>query len=291
MDFLKILKDIETIDPEITDRLNPRRAAIKNITSFGSKVALSALPFALGTLFNKAYGQTSNSVNDVLNFALTLEYLESEFYIKGNSSLAFTTGTAGNSAAAAALKQIQADESAHVTFLVNTIKANNGTPVTKPNFDFTANGTFNDVFENYATYLAVAQVFEDTGVRAYKGQAPNLLGNKVYLTAALGIHAVEARHASHIRQMRRAFAASGVTGVITPWISLGANGQANDSGVPAADDNFKGEDNVMQGGLDVTTLNGATTGTKTSKKIAVESFDEPLSKEAVSAIAGMFIKP
>ncbi len=288
MDFIKILKDIETIDPEITDRLNPRRAAIKNITSFGSKVALSALPFALGTMFKKAYGQTSNVVNDVLNFALTLEYLEAEFYTRGNASVAFTSGTGTNAPAAAALKQIEKDENAHVAFLRSAITANGGTPGVKPNFDFTAKGTFPTVFSDYATYLAVAQAFEDTGVRAYKGQAPALLGNKTYLTAALSIHSVEARHASHIRQMRRALTTSGVTGVITPWISLGANGQANDSGVPAADKNFAGEDNKTQGGVDVTTLKNSTGGA-TSLKVAAESFDEPLTKAAVLEIVTPFL--
>jgi hypothetical protein len=279
MDFLKILKDIETIDPEITDRLNPRRAAIKNITSFGSKVALSALPFALGTLFNRAYGQTSNTVNDVLNFALTLEYLEAEFYTKGNASIAFSSGTAGNAAAAAALKQIE-----NVSFLKSVLGS---AAVPKPTFDFTAKGTFPDVFTNYGTYLAVAQAFEDTGVRAYKGQAPNLLGNKVVLTAALNIHSVEGRHASHIRQMRRAMTGSGVPN-LTPWISLGANGQANDSGVSAVDKSFAGEDNKVQGGVDITTLKGAT-GVANTFKIAVESFDEPLTKDAVLEIVKPFI--
>jgi hypothetical protein len=66
--------------------LNPRRAAIKNITSFGSKVAVAAMPFALGTLFKKAYGQTPSSVVDVLNFALTLEHLEAGFYNKGTAA-------------------------------------------------------------------------------------------------------------------------------------------------------------------------------------------------------------
>ncbi|OAQ38082.1 dessication-associated protein [Pedobacter psychrophilus] len=281
MDFIKILKDIETIDPEITDRLNPRRAAIKNITSFGSKVALSSLPFALGTMFKRAYGQTSNTVNDVLNFALTLEYLEADFYTKGNASVVYSTAPA---AAQGALTQIAKDENAHVAFLKSVL----GTAaVAKPTFNFT--NSFPTVFTDYATYLAVAQGLEDTGVRAYKGQAPALLGNKVVLTAALSIHSVEARHASHIRQMRRALSTSGVTNVITPWISLGANGQANDSGVPALDKTFAGEDNKTQGGVDITTLNGAVAGTKISAKAAVECFDEPLTMAAVLDIAKQFI--
>jgi hypothetical protein len=51
------------------------------------------------------------------------------------------------------------------------------------------------VFTNYETFKAVAQAFEDTGVRAYKGQAPALLPYDAVLQAALTIHSVEARHA------------------------------------------------------------------------------------------------
>ncbi len=284
MNFLNILKDIEKIDPEITERINPRRAAIKNMAGFGSKVALSALPFALGSLFNKAYSQTNSSVNDVLNFALTLEYLEAEFYTKGNASLAFTSGTATNAAAAGALKQIENDENAHVAFLKQVLGS---AAIAKPTFDFES--VFPTVFTDYATYLAVSQVLEDTGVRAYKGQAPSLLGNQVVLTAALGIHAVEARHASHIRQMRRALPGSGVTDVIAPWVSLGASGQANDSGVGSSvDPNYAGEDNIKHGNVTITDLK-LSTGANVSKKIAVESFDEPLTTAQVLAIANLFI--
>lgn len=283
MNFLNILKDIEAIDPEITERLNPRRAAIKNITSFGSKIALSALPFALGTMFTKAYGQTNSSVNDVLNFALTLEYLEADFYTKGNAAI---NSTIPSEAARGALKQIEKDENAHVAFLKSVLK---DAAIAKPTFDFEK--VFPTVFTDYPTYLAVSQVLEDTGVRAYKGQAPSLLGNKVVLTAALGIHAVEARHASHIRQMRRALPTSGagVFGVETPWVSLGANGQANDSGVgTAVDGNYVREDNIKHGDVTITDLK-LSTGANISKKIAVESFDEPLTTAEVLAIANMFI--
>jgi rubrerythrin len=50
--------------------------------------------------------------------------------------------------------------------------------------------------------LALAQAFEDTGVRAYKGQAANLMSKPDLLTAALQIHSVEARHASEVRRLR-----------------------------------------------------------------------------------------
>ena len=53
-----------------------------------------------------------------------------------------------------------------------------------------------DVFSNYKTFLAVSQALEDTGVRAYKGQAGNLKSSDEILTVALQIHSVEARHAA-----------------------------------------------------------------------------------------------
>ena len=141
-----------------------------------------------------------------------------------------------------------------------------GTPVAEPTFNFTAGGKYHDVFTNYATFLTLANAFEDTGVRAYKGQAPNLLGTDL-LTAALDIHSVEARHASEIRRIR------GQKG----WISGNMT-----MGVPAAI--YAGEDNVTQGGVDVTTV------TTVSAAYIMESFDEPLTMDQVLAIAKPFIK-
>ncbi len=280
MNLFNIINEIEQVDPEFQDRINPRRAAIKNITSFGSKIALSALPFAMGTLFKKAYGQTGNTVTDVLNFALTLEYLEAEFYTQGtNAARTAIFAAQGESAAAlAALQAITKDENNHVAFLKSVLGS---AAVAKPNFDFTGKGTFPTVFTNYDIFLAVAQTFEDTGVRAYKGQAGFLLGNRVVLTAALNIHSVEGRHASHLRQMRRARTVP----ALKPWIT-----GANDTGIGAAvNASFAGEDNVNQGGVDITKL-PAVSGT-TTVNVATESFDEPLTKAQVLAIVSPFIIP
>lgn len=283
MNFLNILKDIEAIDPEITDKISPRRDVIKNITSFGAKVALSALPFAMGSMFNKASAQTSSSVGEVLNFALTLEYLEAEFYTKALNSPALLAKIPAGPALTA-LQRIRDDENAHVKFLQDTLAALKITATTKPTFDFEK--PFPTVFSDYGTFLAVSQGLEDTGVRAYKGQAPSLLGNKVVLTAALSIHSVEARHASHVRQMRRT--TGGDLATLKPWITGDAT-HSNDSGVPALDKTYAGENNKMQATVDITTLMGASSGSKISYSAAVEAFDEPLEKQAVLDIASLFI--
>jgi hypothetical protein len=276
MNLVNILKDIEEIDPEFQDRTNPRRAAIKNMTGFGTKLAISALPFAIGGLFKKAYGQTTTGVLGVLNFALTLEYLEFEFYKKAVASGIIPAGVD-----LAALTKIRDHENAHVNFLRTAITQSGGTPIaplTEANFDFTAKGTFPTVFSNYDTLLAVANVFEDTGVRAYKGQAPALMSNPAVLTAALNIHSVEARHASHLRLMRRLRGAN-----IKPWIT-----GANDTGVPQAAASYAGEDNKVQAGIDITTIDGVNG--KISLAAATESFDEPLTKDQVLAIVAPFFK-
>lgn len=285
MNLFNIIEEIEKVDPEFQDRISPRRAAIKNMSSFGSKVALAALPFALGTMFKKAYGAAASStVIDTLNFALTLEYLEAGFYDMGVAASGLIP-----SANKAYIADIQNDEDEHVTFLQTAITAAGGTPVDKAsfNFDFTAgggsnNGPFADVFTNFATFLAVAETFEDTGVRAYKGQAANLLGSQPYLTAALSIHAVEARHASAIRYLRTNVLNMAT---VTPWITS-TSALGNDTGISLVNANYAGatpENNVMQGGVDVTKL-PSISGSTTSVGVATAAFDEALTKEEVVAI-------
>ncbi len=276
MNLSGIIEEIEKVDPEFQDRISPRRAAIKNITSFGSKVAVAAMPFAFSTLFKKAYGQTTTtSVNDVLNFALKLEYLEAAFYNAGvASSLAFSTSEK------AYLQTIKGHENAHVAFLqgiLGSAAVAQSTQGTNGTYDFTAGGTFPTVFSSVDTFFAVAQAFEDTGVRAYKGQAPNLLGNQVVLTAALNIHSVEARHASAVRQIRRARGAA----TTKPWIT-----GANDTGIPAVNGNYAGEDNVLQGGVTITSLAGVSGNVAVNA--ATEAFDEPLTSAQVVVLVAPF---
>jgi rubrerythrin len=265
MNIFKIIEDIEKVDPEVYNRLDSRRNAFKNFGSISKKAAFAAIPLALGSVFQKAYGQSSSTVVDVLNFALKLEYLERNFYTAGLAA----SGLIPDGPAKAAIQKIQAHEAAHVELLKTTIQDLNGTPISEPSFNFGKN--FPDWNTNYGTFLTLAQAFEDTGVRAYKGQAANLIDNDVVLTAALQIHSVEARHAAHIRRMR------GNKG----WIV----GDGDNSDVPeGAQPVYAGEGNLSQGGInDITTL-----GDGYSMEIATGAFDEPLTKEQVATIVSLF---
>lgn len=295
MNVKNILTQIEQVDPEVYERLDTRRNAMHRFSFIGKTLALAAVPSALGTLFKKAYGQTASDVQDVLLFAYLLENLEAEFYKKVVSSFAAIGVPAGPPQAA--LTVIRDHEVAHVNFLKTVLNSLGVNPPTysAASFDFSGakgagNGPFAAAFSNYGVMLAVAQTFEDTGVRAYKGQAPRLINNNDVLQAALQIHSVEARHASHIRQMRRnlpsgSLVPAGVT--LQPWITQAQSGidTGNASANAAIQLSYAGEEATTQAGVNIVNIGGATIAANE----ASEAFDEPLTKAQVTTIVNPFL--
>lgn len=283
MNLHNILDQIEKIDTDVYNRPDDRRSALKNLVNVGGKLALATVPIAVGSLLQKSHAQNVPPVIiDVLNFALTLEYLEAEFYNIGLSSPNLIP--AGEDRMA--FEVIAEHENAHVELLIQAIKMLGKTPVAKPTFDFSAGngsgtGPFNGVFRNYDLFLAVSQTFEDTGVRAYKGQAGNLMSINEVLRTALQIHSVEARHASHVREIRSRRPSSLVVGMPQPWITLNQSNIAS----PAVQPSYNGEENTMQAGVQITGINGFAI----TSEDASESFDEPLTKDQVLAIVDPFI--
>jgi rubrerythrin len=117
----------------------------------------------------------------ILNYALTLEYLETEFYAKVVAAKLFS-GSVGS-----LIKTFGAQEASHVAALTAAIKSLGGTPVAKVEGKFP--------ITNAAATAELAYTVENLGASAYLGQAP-LIQSKTVLAAALAIHSVEARHAS-----------------------------------------------------------------------------------------------
>jgi serine-rich repeat adhesion-like glycoprotein len=138
----------------------------------------------VGPFVRNALAMSGGSDVDILNFALTLEYLESTFY-KEAQTRAKATGELKS-----LIGLFADDEQQHVEALTASIKQLGGKPVAEPKFDFPYSDT--------AGFLKLAQTFEDTGVSAYNGAAPSITSKEV-LGAAGSIVQVEARHAAAIR--------------------------------------------------------------------------------------------
>ena len=133
---------------------------------------------------DSAHGQARSDVA-ILNFALTLEYLEAAFYTEAEDMGGF------DGELALFTRVVAAHERAHVSGLRSALGR---AAVKRPRFNF--RGTT----ESASAFTATAIVLEDTGVRAYAGQAPRVKSDGI-LAVALAIHTVEARHAAWIRDI------------------------------------------------------------------------------------------
>lgn len=171
-------------------------------------------------------GQSTSSpapsaANDLtlLNYALTLEYLEATFYTQGLArfspadfqnanfyrALQTASGVSGTPPASGAsdtglvqdiyayLSLIRNHEQAHVRTLTATIRSLGGTPVSAPNFQFP--------YTTVDEFIVLAATLENTGVAAYNGALP-MISSPALITAGATIATVEARHAAYLNRLR-----------------------------------------------------------------------------------------
>ena len=255
------------LDPDAAAPILSRRDAIRRGAGASGAtlagLAMGSVPVALAAFARDLHAtRVAPNLVAVLNFALALEQLELAFYTGGLAVPGLLAGIDRT-----VFDQIARHEAAHVQFLTQTITALGGTPATPPTYDFTGGGgtvpgPFTTVFSDVAVFRALAQALEDTGVRAYKGQAPALRSNPDLLTAALRIHSVEARHAARVRLLR------------------GDTPTVHGVTIPGTDAVYAGEELLTQAGIGLTQPNATA---------AQRAFDEPLGREQVAAIANLFI--
>ncbi len=138
---------------------------------------------AVAPFVSAAFAESSGGDVEILNFALTLEYLESAFYNEKGKTVGLK-GTAKTYA-----KMFGEQEADHVNALTALIKQLGAKPVAKPTFVFPAT--------NEASFLKLASVLENTGVGAYNGAGPSIKSKEV-LAAAGSIVQIEGRHAAAI---------------------------------------------------------------------------------------------
>lgn len=158
-----------------------RRSFLRNsgLAAGGAVIAGGAFPGA------SAFAATPKGDVAILNFALTLEFLEAAFYASAIKKAGLT------GAHMRLAKTVYAHEAAHVKALKAALGSS---AVKRPKFDFGATTM------SQSAFAQTAVVLEDTGVEAYQGQAPFIKSQAVF-KAALSIHPVEARHAAWIRNI------------------------------------------------------------------------------------------
>lgn len=164
-----------------------KKAGLAGGAFVGGGALLSALTPAAAMAAGKGRPPAKFGKGDIgiLNYALTLEYLEAAFYNEAtanNKRKSFLKGAQVK----AFLKQTTNDENAHVAFLR---KALGSKAVAAPKVDF------GSTTSSEASFIKTAVALENTGVGAYSGQALNI-ASPAYISAALSIWSVEARHAS-----------------------------------------------------------------------------------------------
>ncbi len=170
---------------EALEGMDSRRSFLRKVgVGAGALVGASALA---GVFPRIANAQIPASDIAILNFALTLEYLEAEFYAE-----AVAQNKVGGGVTRRFAQVVANHENTHVKFLKGVLGSK---AVAKPRFDF--KGTTGAK----ATFEATADVLENTGVHAYLGQVANIK-TKAVLVGAGRILPVEARHAAWIRAIR-----------------------------------------------------------------------------------------
>lgn len=205
---------LESFEP-IGNRLS-RRSFVEDVAKVGGGAAVLSASGGVATAGGDGDGDDGDGDDgddasdeesdlDILNFALTLEKLETTFYEGGlaTSGGVFDEDDIENSDVARQFadpsirhgtfqrfEEIRDNERAHVEFLTDVIEEAGGDPVSGLTFEFP--------YENVEEFVALARTLENTGTAAYTGAAP-MLENTEYVGSAAQILAVEARHASYLR--------------------------------------------------------------------------------------------
>jgi rubrerythrin len=167
-----------------------RKGAVAGGAALSGGAILSALVPGAAMAKSSSKGAPPSSFGKgdigILNFALTLEYLEATFYdtaVKNNVA-------SGDRQLNHLLTTLKKDEDAHVRLLKAALGSK---AIKKPKFDF------GDAVKNKHVFAATTYALENTGVHAYLGQAGNIKDHKILLTAA-SIVTIEARHSGAIAQ-------------------------------------------------------------------------------------------
>lgn len=279
MNFNDIINHLAKADSTELEQKENRRGVLKGL---GAKLAVAAVPFAAGSLFtNKAYGQSKETIINILNYLLKLELIKEKLYAEAANIDGLLP-----SDFKAQFERIGVNNKSHIGILQGIIIELGGSPLTiDPNKIDTTGGRGNNAgpfvkaLSNFEDYLILMQVLTDGGTRIYKGQITEVVSDNVTVTALVKIHSVLARQATFIRFLRDYWYRTG--NPIKPWITSTNSDTVN----TAAQRAYSGETLTTQSGIEIVGINGFNINSDS----ATQAFDEPLSMGDGNNILDTFI--
>ncbi len=277
MNFNNILEELASGNADKFEQSAPRRDMLKGL---GTKLAMAAVPFAAAGLFaNKSYGQSKETIVNILNYLLKLERISRKLYAE-----AMLVENLVPAEYKTHFEQMAAHTQAHISALNQLISELGGTAanIADDKIDLSGNrgfggGPFTGALVNTKDLLILLQVLTDGGERIYKGQTFQVLSDKITLGTLMKIQTVKARHATFVRFLRKDL----IKESIKPWIT----GTNSDTTKTAAQRAYAGEGNTIQLNIDVVGINGYDI----TADAATQAFDEPLNMTDGNNILNRFL--
>ena len=276
----------------------PRRQLLRQMGQAGWRAAAAALP--LVALTAPAQAATADTSLDAILLLLKLEDLLSALYTQALAS----SGVLASPAQASVrpdFERMLRQQQGHAQFYRSVLSGAGLTPPAAPGFDFSGRRNnagnpvlFPNVLTDYAAFLQLAQQLEDASASIYLGQASAFAGDRQLLSAALRTQSVEARHASHVRTLRRGVATSAV---VKSWPSNADTApnpavmvpNPTSGGAPVSIYTFEANENQpvsSTSSLPFAALFGGANAVQFSA--LSEAFDEPLPTAQATALLSVF---
>ncbi|WP_426060463.1 ferritin-like domain-containing protein [Hymenobacter sp. B1770] len=294
MNLLSLLDRLSTADAP--SEAAPRRDLLRQLGQAGARAAATAVPLALAT---PALAAPTNTTLDAALLLLKLEDLLVALYTQ---ALDTVLANATHAAVRPDFQRMLQQQQGHAQFFRTALTTAGFTPPTAPAFDFSGRRNnaanpvlFPGVMSDYNAFLQLAQQLEDASASIYLGQIGFFTADKQLLNAVLRMQPVEARHASHLRTLRRA--APNPT-VVKSWPSTADTAPspavlvpspASGSNAPVSIYSFETNETQRLGNNPVIPFPTVLTGNNAVQFRAIaEAFDEPLPTAQATALLAIF---
>lgn len=294
MKLLSLLDRLSTADAPAA--ATPRRDLLHRLGQASARAAVAALPLAAAL---PAQAAPTDTTLDAILLLLKLEDLLSALYTQALAAPALSG--AARAAVRPDFERMLRHQQGHAQFYRTTLLTAGLNPPAAPSFDFSGRRNnpgnpelFPNVLNDYSTFLQLAQQLEDASASIYLNQITAFGTDRQLRNVVLRTQTVEARHASHLRTLRRTTTASPVkswpsNADVVPTPTVVVPSRAGGSAAPVSIYSFEANETQLVSGTTAVPFLALLTGATAVQFVALsEAFDEPLPTAQATALLSIF---